>query len=365
MADQKTTDAGVAALLKTYYNRMLIERLEPESYLYQLGEKKPIPKGNGKTIEFTGWRKVKPILSNSSEMSTSQVYLSAYTISTTLIQRHNYAQFSTLLKQTSIDPNIESATEILADQLRKTVEMYIRYVVVGKICVTNRATVASINTSLAQHDADGVITGTSGQLSHILFSQFPMLHNKTRLSSSACKFGTLAGSAMSISQIKHAVSYLKSRNVKPFADGKYVLYAHTWVVDKLMADPAWKTWNSPNNADKMWKGEVGQLYGARIIEGNMAFRYVYSSAPLTTASGAFNVSMLFGKGAFGVSELSMGGNGNKGFEIIVKNPSPYNTNDPVDLISTVGGKMCMAAVVLNKSAACGICTSDRSVSSGT
>jgi N4-gp56 family major capsid protein len=183
------------------------------------------------------------------------------------------------------------------------------------------------------------------------------------LSSSGADVAVMSGSAMSFNQIKHAVSYLKSRDVEPFDNGDYVLYAHPWVVDKLMDDPKWATWNGPNFAkETMWRGEVGRLYGARVVQSNMAYRYVYSAAPLTTASGAFNASFLIGKGAFGVTEID-GGKGGRGFEIIIKNPGPGSTNDPADLIHTVAGKMTMAAAVLNKSAGAIIITTDKVVTS--
>ena len=53
MSDQKTTDAAITGLIKTWYDRRLINRLEPKTRLHQLGEKRPIPAASGKTIEFT------------------------------------------------------------------------------------------------------------------------------------------------------------------------------------------------------------------------------------------------------------------------------------------------------------------------
>lgn len=371
MADQKTSDAAISDAVKIYYNKRLVERLEPKTYLYQLGKKEPIPGNEGNQVEFTGYRSIKPILSNSNELASTQTYISAYKINATLVQRHNYVQLSTLLKQTAIDPNVSGATDVLADQGAKTVEMYLRQTVVGKIGTAARSSITthSINTTAAQHNTQGVITGTSAQRTHQFWSDFPLLHNKVRLATSAdvATINAVGGSAMTVSQVRHGVSYLRSNDVEsPAGDDTYPLVVHTWTADAIMQDPTWKTWNNNTNTNTtMYRGEIGQVFGARVIVSNMAFRYEYSAAPLTTASGAFNASFLVGKDCFGVSELAPAMGNQRGFSVIVKTPGPGSTNDPVDLINTVGMKMVMTAAVLNKSAGAIICTTDRVTSSGT
>jgi len=363
--DQKTTHGTSTGLVKTYYDKRLIERLEPKTYLHQLGDKRPIPGGTGKTIEFTGYRNIFPILTNSSEITAAQTYISAYTISASLIQRHNYVMFSTLLKQTSIDPNVSGAVDALADQMARTVELYLRYTIVGGVGTAVRSSKANatVNTSTA-NDNNGTITGTSAQRQHHFWSNYPCLSNQTRLSTSGADIAVMAGSAMTVNEIRYGVNFLRSRNV-PTPDGSpmYVLYCHPLVVDVLQSDPSWRYWNAPQQTLKtMYKGEVGNVMGTRIIQSSCAFRYIYSAAPLTTASGAFNASFLVGKQAFGVTEIN-GGAGRRGFEIIVKTPGPNSTSDPANLFSTVAGKMTMTAAVLNKSAAACLITTDRVVSS--
>jgi len=367
MAGQGTTSTSITAILKTYYDKRFIERLEPKTYLYQFATKRPIPSGIGKTAEFTGYRGMKPITGNSGELASTQTYLSAYTITATLIQRHNYVQFSTLLKDTSIDPKIQGAVDVLSDQMAKTVELYMRQVVVGLVGCANRTSTANmeINTAASYYNNQGTVTGPSSQRTHHFYSPFPCLHNKTRLSSSGADIAVMAGSAASLNQIRHAVSFLRSRDVDPMDDGDFIFYCHPWTADNFMKDPQWKTWNSPQNAKTtMYRGEVGNAYGARIVVSNMAFRYVYSAAPLTTASGAFNASFIFGKGAFACTEIA-NGQPDRGFEIFVKTPGPNSTNDPTNLINTVGAKMTMVAVVLNKSAGACVINTDRVVSSAT
>ena len=47
-----TLDAGLSDEMKTYYSMRLINLAEPELIHDQFGQKHPIPKNSGKTIEF-------------------------------------------------------------------------------------------------------------------------------------------------------------------------------------------------------------------------------------------------------------------------------------------------------------------------
>lgn len=366
MADQKSGDAAISVLLKTYYVKRMVERLEPETRLFQFGEKEPIPQGTGKTIEFTGYRNIAPILSNSNELSSSQVYISAYTISASLIQRHNYLKISNLVDLTSIDPRVEGAVDALADQMARTVELYLRSVVVGQVGTAARSSAAThgINSLASANNNNGTITGTSAQRTHHFWGPFPALSNKTRLASSGADIAVMAGSAMTVSQIRHGVSWLRSRDVEAFDGDNYVLYVHPWVADVIMQDPSWKTWNAPQQVtNTMYRGEVGKVQGARVVQSNTCFRYVYSAAPLTTASGAFNASLLLGKGAYAVTELTGAGQNQQGFDIIMHENG--GTSDPADLFKTIAGKMTMTAAITNKSSGAVIATTDKVASSGT
>ena len=53
-----TTDVGLSDEMKTYYSDYLIDLTEPKLVHDQFGQKHPIPKNGGKTIEF---RKYDPL----------------------------------------------------------------------------------------------------------------------------------------------------------------------------------------------------------------------------------------------------------------------------------------------------------------
>ena len=56
------TTSSMPIEVKTYYDRLLLERALPNLPFLKYGQKKPIPKGNGKTIEFRKFNSLAPAL---------------------------------------------------------------------------------------------------------------------------------------------------------------------------------------------------------------------------------------------------------------------------------------------------------------
>ena len=61
-----TTDDGLTAEMKTYYSDYLIDQAEAKLVHNQFGQKRPIPEGKGKTVEF---RKYDPLPKLTTELS--------------------------------------------------------------------------------------------------------------------------------------------------------------------------------------------------------------------------------------------------------------------------------------------------------
>ena len=59
----------------------------------------------------------------------------------------------------------------------------------------------------------------------------------------------------------------------------------------------------------MYKGEIGQVGGVRFVESSDAPAYALSGDTLDTSSGTVYGTFVFGKHAYGVTQLS--GKGNK------------------------------------------------------
>ena len=50
---EDTTGSKLQYLLSTYYDKLLLETLYPQSHLYQLCQKRPIPQGGGKIVKWS------------------------------------------------------------------------------------------------------------------------------------------------------------------------------------------------------------------------------------------------------------------------------------------------------------------------
>jgi len=96
------------------------------------------------------------------------------------------------------------------------------------------------------------------------------------------------------------------------------------------------------NANKLMTGEVGKIYGVRFLQStNAATRgSSYATTSAVVASSTIYVTSVFGKDAFGVSEL-------QGLKTYVKPFGSGGVGDPTDKIATAGWKTLFGANVLN------------------
>ena len=127
-----TSSEGLSDEMKTYYSDYLIDNAMPKLVHDQFGQKHPIPKNGGKTIEF---RKYSPL----PKMTTPLVEgvtpdgqsLNMSTIEATVAQYGNYITLSDVLLLTAIDNNLVQATKLLGAQAGSTLDTITREVLNG------------------------------------------------------------------------------------------------------------------------------------------------------------------------------------------------------------------------------------------
>ena len=127
-----TTDAGLGAENKTFYDKTLIKLAKPNLIHGQFGQERKIPKNGGKQIEF---RKFMP-LGKATEPLTEGVTpdgqkLSVATQSATVHQYGGYVTISDELDMTSIDPIVTETVELISDQAAKTLDTIERDVLIS------------------------------------------------------------------------------------------------------------------------------------------------------------------------------------------------------------------------------------------
>ena len=276
-----------------YYDRRFLDRLEPELVLKQCGDMRPLPQKSGTLVK---WRR----LNNLTEATTplTEATNPAATVVGTAevtVEPDTYGawvQVSEELNLKSINPIIEEIQDAQAHQAAKTYD---------------RIIFNALHTNVTDQFAGG-----------------------------AANEGAVADAdVLNAAELRKAVYTLRSQNVPTFDQGMYKMVIHPASQFDILSDTAGGGLieaSKHTTFDKAMRGEIGSLYGARILVSNF----------LPTGTGATDDtyrSFLFGRQAFGITELAQ--HGVKTFRF-----NDGNTENPLKMYSTIGWKFMMASVVL-------------------
>ena len=127
-----STDAGLSAEMKTYYDRRLIARALPTLLFSKFAQRRSIPKRGGKTIEFRKFASLgvsKTALTEGTPPSGQSLTVSA--ITATVDQYGDGVKFSDIVSTTTIDPILEETTDLLAEQAAESIDELVRDVLVA------------------------------------------------------------------------------------------------------------------------------------------------------------------------------------------------------------------------------------------
>lgn len=283
----RTTDTGLTKEMKTYYSDYLIDMAEPYLVHDQFGQKHPIPRNGGKTIEFRKYDPLPKMLTPLTEGVTPDGQkLSMDIVTATVNQYGGYVELSDILLLTAIDNNLVQATKLLGSQAGRTLDTITREVLNG---------------------------GTNVQ------------YAEGQVASRAALKGGQTDSAqnhyLTVDAIRRAVRFLKKMNA-PKINGSYVAICHPDVSYDLMSDPKWVNVKTYSDPDGIYEGEIGKIEGVRFVETSEA--KVFEGAG---ASGRDVYStLILGDDAYGVTEITGGG-----LEHIVKQLGSSGTADPLTL----------------------------------
>lgn len=304
-AAQMTTTTDLTDEMKTFYEKMLLQSAEPNLVHHQFGEKYPIPKNGGRTIEFRKFDDLPKNLTKLTEGVTPDgKKMAVNKIEATVGQYGDYVTLTDVLELSAIDNVIVEATRKIGKQGGMTMDTVVR-------TVLNAGTnVQYFDGSVASRDA---LTGD----------------NK-----------------MTVDCIRRAVRTLKNANAEPREDGYYVAIIHPDVAYDLTSDPKWEAVKVYDPED-WYCGEIGRIAGVRFVESTEAEKFIKSGANNEGDSQKQDVysTLLIGAGAYGVVDVE-GAN----MEILVKNKGSAGTADPLDQRSTVGWKATQTAIILNQDA---------------
>lgn len=293
-----STGNDLSAEMKTYYSDYLIDNAEAKLVHDQFGQKHPIPKNGGKTIEFRKYSPLPKLTSPISEGVTPDGQsLSVSTIPATVAQYGGYVTLSDILLLTAIDNNLVQATKLLGSQAGSTLDTITREVLNGGTNV-----IFSGGESAREDLVGGATTGNS---------------------------------YLTVDDVKRAVRYLKTQNAEPI-DGDWIGIIHPDVAYDLTNDPEWKDVKTYSDPNGIYTGEIGKIYGVRFVETTEA--KVWANAAKDGDAGTANKravysTLILGDNAYGVTEISGGG-----LQHLVKQLGSAGTSDPLNQRATAGWK---------------------------
>jgi N4-gp56 family major capsid protein len=293
-----TTTSGFPNAVAIYYDRKLLERLEFDLYFQQFGEKRTLPKGSGNSVTFTRYKNFTP---NTTPLSEGVVpdgdTLQSTQINAVPVQYGNYVTLSDQLRMEAIDPVVDGANETLAYQAAQSLDKIIQVALHG--AVTSQFAGGAVSESVTS-------------------------------------------AVVNASEIRKAVKALKTVAARPFSGG-YVCVLHPAAAYDIMSDTAVGGWLDVNKytvTGPTYNGEIGKLYGARIVESPNVQTGVGAGPSVTYRN------FLLAKQAYGVIDI-----GGLNLKMIAKQLGESGVSDPLDQLSTVGYKFSHITKVLDSTRA--------------
>lgn len=290
MAVQTTT--GLSAEVATYYERRFLARAMKALVHEQGAQKQSLPQGEGKTVNFTRYTPLAVATAALTEGSNpSETDLTASTVAATVAERGSAAKIARFLSLVSIDRNNAEKIEVFGQNMGESLDTLAR---------------------------DELVTGGTVQLAG----------GKTNITAVA------ASDVISASEIKKAVRTLMGQNALRYDDGFFLgkIQPYTWY--DLVSDSTWVNAKTYSDVRDLYKGEVGELFGVRFVNGTNG----HTAASTTTVYTNF----IHGKEAFGCYDIN-----SDAPRLYIKTPGPNSTDNAADRFSTIAWAGSYVSKVLN------------------
>ena len=282
-----TTSSALSAGMQTYYNRELLRTFEPNLVHLQFGDEHRMPPHSGLVMNM---RKLIPLETNTKALSEGDpgesVMLAETEVTVQLQQYGEYARCTDKLDLTHLDMDIMRRTKLFGDAGARSI--------------------------------DAVVREELAKCANVIYA-----------GGKASRAEPTAADKLTSRELRKAVKTLKKNHAQTFG-GYFVAIIGPDTMYDLQEDEAFVKVSQYQDKENIYTGEVGRLFGVRLVETTEA--KIFEGAG---ASGADVASVIvLGQYAYGVTSL-------KGAKprVIVKPAGSAGTADPLDQISTVGWKM--------------------------
>ena len=244
---------------KTFYDRKLLDTAKTRFVHANFGQKRSIPRNNGKRVEF---RKYDLFTPNTNQLTLVEGVtptgqnLSQSKVEVEVKQYGAYVEMSDLLEMTAYDPVIADSAELLGEQLGTVIEW-----------VTRDAMNETTNVQYAGGAASRVALTTSNKLT--------------------------------VAEVRKAVRTLKKNKARPFfsaLDGScrkphFICICSPDATYDLQSDALWQDVSKYSNAEQIYSGEIGRLFGVVFVEATEA--KIYSQSVMNAVNANTSTSSTF------------------------------------------------------------------------
>lgn len=220
------TTQTLSAEMQTFYEKTLIDQAEPKLVYDHFGDKYPIPKGSGKTIQFRRYSALpkadKPLVEG---VTPSGNTLKVTADTADIEQYGDYVQLSDVLKLSAIDNNVLQVSRLLGAQAGRTLDSITRDI----LC-------AGTNVCYAP--------GKNGAVS--LRCE---LDEQSRLTADL---------------FHRAAAQLAAMNADTI-EGSFVAIIHPYTAYDLMASREWIESHKYASPEHIFRGEIGKIGNVRFV----------------------------------------------------------------------------------------------------
>ncbi len=355
-----TTSTTLTSQFQNYFSKELLSIVQQETILDQFSMKAPIPKNNGnKAISMFRFGppsvgSVQTISSEGTPISSANYRaLALNSLSKSLAQYGQVIGLTDILRATDLFNSLQQATKTSGLDMALWVDSVIRNTLIGSNLTASGSSIGSAaegGGTFDNSDACNTAAGSGGikvygNPATLTTQTFSALNSDT----------TAANTTMTASAVLDSMTRLK-RNRAPLINGGYVLATDPRVARDLMRDSDWlNASNYGNKGQPFYKGEVGSIYGCRVVTQTNSFvsqastatennKFVYNPAGgggLTNTSDII-ASFFFGNEAFGIPALT--GDDPLSPRIVITDTP--DKSDPLNQLVTVGVKLYFAALRL-------------------
>lgn len=323
------TTGVVPAGVANYYDRKLLVRAKPKLLALQFGQKRPLPANSSDVIKFRRYSALGAATSALSEgTNPAGSQLTVTDITAQVAQYGDFVRITDRVQLLVEDNVLNEAADILADQMAETID-------------TLAFTTLKAGTNV-------FYSGTATQRSELASADISTALDKAiRL--------MRRNNAMEFNEMIKASTGVGTYPIR----SAYWGIVHPDVVRDLESLDGFISVERYANSTPTHEDEIGAYRNIRFLMTTMAPYYENAgnvSASTTwvpcelagaTSKARIYQTLILAKESYGIVDLDRGN-----VKSIIKTPGPQSTNDPLNLVSSMGWKCWFAAKILNQSWIC-------------